>query len=309
MQTQINGFTTWANYRLQLVRHDLMDNVLTDFMRNFNLKVLVESFTGRPFRKLGVFDGLSDSQKETRIQWTADELKVCGIIGNEAKFDCRLITRHSFNHIVDLLWQLVTYDVEFLCQRSAFMRQNNTKRLITHPFSCTPPRPTKKGNGSGGGDVKNSKSLITERDFEMIYSSKKLIKPKKTLDRVFDLINLHLGMTLDGKKIDKVTSFLNILHVRIFCALVNSIIPDTFISDVLLNDAWTFKLIVQTISEIFRFEFSFSLDDLIETDNKGICCFFTFFFMSGYYLRQAKAAVERLDYLSLSILRYVGFCI
>ena len=298
LQTRINGFTTWANYRLQLVGHDSMDNVMTDFMKGYNLKMLVESITGRPFRKLKTFDGLTENQKETRIQWIVDELKDCGIVDRQIKVDCRLVALRVLDNIVDLLWYLVSFDIEFIWARSGYMTQYNMEKLIACPFLCVPP----SWSTSRGEETVNSKTAAMERDDDMILENK-LKKSKTSTNCIFELINRHLKMTRDGRKVKCVTNFSDILNIKVFCALVNSIVADTFISDVLLNDRWTLSLILQTINDLLRFPCTFSLDDFIQADNKGLCCYFTFFFMIGYSLRQSKAAVERLEFLTFSTLK------
>ena len=100
-QTKINGFTVWANHRLQSMGHDPMANILADFMKGYNLKLLVESLTGRPLHKIKTFDGLRDGQRETRIQWLIDECKTCGVIDEQRKLHSRLISIKSFEHVMD----------------------------------------------------------------------------------------------------------------------------------------------------------------------------------------------------------------
>jgi len=45
LETKVNGMTAWANFRLQIAGHDLMKNIVTDFMQGYNLKVLIECKT------------------------------------------------------------------------------------------------------------------------------------------------------------------------------------------------------------------------------------------------------------------------
>lgn len=43
LETRVNGLTAWANFRLQIVGHDVMKNILAEFMDGYNMKILVES--------------------------------------------------------------------------------------------------------------------------------------------------------------------------------------------------------------------------------------------------------------------------
>lgn len=56
MRTRINGFTAWINLRMREFEVDLSD-VLVDLMKGTNLKILIESMTGRELATVQSFDG------------------------------------------------------------------------------------------------------------------------------------------------------------------------------------------------------------------------------------------------------------
>jgi hypothetical protein len=58
MKTRIRGFTAWVNLRLKHTGTDLiLNNILMDLLTGTNIKVLIESITGRDLKKLQSFDG------------------------------------------------------------------------------------------------------------------------------------------------------------------------------------------------------------------------------------------------------------
>lgn len=74
--------------------------------------------------------------------------------------------------------------------------------------------------------------------------------------------------------------------------LVNSLIPGTFTSEVLLNDRWTINLALQTASNIFKVKSLVDSGDLYENDQMGMCAFLAYFLACGYQFCQAQAIVR-----------------
>lgn len=56
LRTRIRGFTAWVNMRL-LPYSQLLSNVLMDLLTGTNMKLLIESITGRELQHLQSFDG------------------------------------------------------------------------------------------------------------------------------------------------------------------------------------------------------------------------------------------------------------
>ena len=56
LRTKIRGFTAWINLRL-MPYDQLLNNVLMDLLTGTNMKLLLESMTGRPMRRLDTMDG------------------------------------------------------------------------------------------------------------------------------------------------------------------------------------------------------------------------------------------------------------
>ena len=49
ISTRINGFTAWINLRLSNSTGQLLDNVLVDLLKGYNMKILLES--KKPFNR------------------------------------------------------------------------------------------------------------------------------------------------------------------------------------------------------------------------------------------------------------------
>ncbi len=56
LRTKIKGMTSWVNLRLSPY-DQLMNNVVMDLLSGTNMKMLMQSLTGREFKKIQNFDG------------------------------------------------------------------------------------------------------------------------------------------------------------------------------------------------------------------------------------------------------------
>jgi hypothetical protein len=88
---------------------------------------------------------------------------------------------------------------------------------------------------------------------------------------------------------------------RVLCGLLNSFVPGTFTSEVLLNDRWTINLVLRTAEDILGIHSSVSSADLMEADEKATCSYMCSLFMLGYKFRQSRAAVCRQNELMVKI--------
>ncbi|KAL9965900.1 hypothetical protein ACROYT_G029758 [Oculina patagonica] len=134
LRTRINGFTAWVNLRLSPSGH-FMHNILTDLLKGYNMKVLLESLTGRPLEKLQSFDGLTQQQKTTRVEWIVKELKHAKVIPKDTYVDSRMFAMRCADQVFDLLWCLVCHDIWFVWERSEFLQQAEGQMLTSKPFS------------------------------------------------------------------------------------------------------------------------------------------------------------------------------
>ncbi|XP_052800686.1 uncharacterized protein LOC128231667 isoform X4 [Mya arenaria] len=167
MRTKINGFTAWVNLRLTPY-NQLLNNVLMDLLNGTHMKYFVESFTGRNLKRLENMDGLTEQQKQTRVDWVVEELKKCRVIPDDVHIDTRLFAMRSADHVFDLLWRLISHDIWFLWERAEYLQVEDNDVLTQVPFRWTPePPPRKKkkkekpkqsllsGFGSSGMDNKS----------------------------------------------------------------------------------------------------------------------------------------------------------
>ncbi|XP_041366840.1 uncharacterized protein LOC121381572 [Gigantopelta aegis] len=316
LKTRIRGFTAWVNLRLIPYNH-LLNNVIMDLLTGTSMKYLVESITGRDFTKLESFDGLSQQQKQTRVEWMLQELKRCNVIPLDIGIDCRMFAMRSADHVFDLLWRLVSHDIWFVWERAEYL-QHEDKDIITQvKFKWTPEPPPKKKkkakprksllSGFGSSAVVDDEPVDNEPEVEWVKFPNsdfmKNFKRKRTAGKypspdqcILQLVNAQLKKTKEGKTIS-CYSIDDLVDSRILCTLVNSFVPNTFTTDLLLNDRWTINIALRTAEKMFYNETQFDSEDLAEADPMAVCAYFTSFFMVAYKYRQCKAVAERVNWI------------
>ncbi|XP_060562776.1 uncharacterized protein LOC132722318 isoform X2 [Ruditapes philippinarum] len=156
LRTKINGFTAWVNLRLTPY-NQLLNNVLMDLLTGTHMKYLLESFTGSHLKGLENLDGLTDQQKQTRIDWVVEELKKKNVIAEDVFVDTRLFAMRSADHVFNLLWRLISHDIWFVWERAEFLQVDDPDILTQVHFTWTPEPPPKKKKSKS----KQKKSLLS----------------------------------------------------------------------------------------------------------------------------------------------------
>ncbi|KAJ8299222.1 hypothetical protein KUTeg_023282 [Tegillarca granosa] len=264
LRTKIKGFTAWVNMRLMPYNH-LLSNVLMDILSGTHMKFLVESLTGRDIKRLESFDGLSQQQKQTRVEWIVEELKKCNLVPDDVAVDTRLFVMRSADHVFDLLWRLISHDIWFVWERAEYLQHDDEDVLTQVPFKWTPEPPPKKKKRKKSP----KKSLLSDLDADWIKFPNaeycKNFKKRRPDENMYpgaekcilEMINYQLKSVED------------LVDSRVLCALINSFVPNTFTTDLLLNDRYA--------------------------DPMSVCAYFAFFFMVAYKLRQCRAVVNRVN--------------
>ncbi|KAL9965899.1 hypothetical protein ACROYT_G029757 [Oculina patagonica] len=161
-----------------------------------------------------------------------------------------------------------------------------SRSLIQTPIG-TPELPSPSPTSTAKSD-----DMVTKRHRSRNYPSPEYC--------ILDMVNAHLKMNREGRKLTRgVLSLSDLTDSRVLCALVNSFVPETFTTEVLLNDRWTINLALTTANQMFKSSNPFDSQDLVEGDIMSVCCYFGFFFMSGYKYRQSRAVLKRLDELNV----------
>ncbi|XP_019625385.1 PREDICTED: uncharacterized protein LOC109470757 [Branchiostoma belcheri] len=329
LRTRINGFTAWVN--LRLVSYSLsISNILNELLTGSHLKMLVQSFTGMQMKKLQSMDGLTETQKLTRVEWAVTALKKSQVIEEEARIDCRLVTMRSADHVFDLMWHLIAYDIWFLWERADYLQQEDLKVLTQVPYKWTPePPPLKKkpkrkmktdllaGFGAKASVADGPEELGEDQSQHDRYPGTEVaLSYKKNLPRggwlsypspddcILDLVCAQLARVREGSKLT-VECLDDIADSRVLCALINSFVPGTFTTEVLLNDRWTLNLALQTIGAMTYCSVPMTSQDLVEADPKALSAFMCFFFMSCFKFRQSRAVKARVHELHL-LMQEVG---
>ncbi|XP_071809537.1 uncharacterized protein [Asterias amurensis] len=327
LRTKINGFTSWVNLRLKPYEM-LMNNVIMDLLKGTNLKMLLQSMTGIDNKKLQNFDGMTQQQKTTRVEWIVKELKDSEVIPGDVYVDCRLFAMRHADHVFELLWRLSTHDIWFTWERLEYLMHHNDKILCEIPFEWTPrPPPEKKKkkrvkynksflSGFGGASLVAEVIPSSPEPTEPVAPVKdplyikypgedfcKKFKPNKKSwpvpspsDCIVEMVNTLLNTTREGKKLN-VESLDDIVDSRVLCALVNAFAPGTFTTEVMLNDRWTINLALRTFDKMVRINTPVDSQDLVEADSMAISTYMIVFFMCGFKLRQSKAVLGRMKEL------------
>lgn len=295
-----------------------------DLLTGTHMKYLIESMTGTNIKRLESFDGLTQQQKQTRIDWIVEDLKSNGVLPQDSNVDSRLFVIRSADQVFEVLWRLVSHDIWFVWERAEYLQHEDEDILCQVPFKWTPeplpekPKPKKTakkslltGFGPGAGTEDDQEEQEETEPAEATYARfpnadyVKKFKKKKVMyenypspdECIMEMVNYQLKTTRDGKslyayKID------DLVDSRVLCALVNSFVPNTFTSDLLLNDRWTINLALKTAEKMFYADTPFNSEDLVEADVQSVCAYFAFFFMMGYKFRQSKAMLNRFDFMN-----------
>ncbi|PIK38560.1 hypothetical protein BSL78_24599 [Apostichopus japonicus] len=372
LRTKVNGITAWVNLRLK--GYDLLlNNVLMDLMKGTNVKMLIQSLTGIDNKKLQSFDGLTQQQKTTRVEWIVKELKervylsssvfdhswsflYSGVIPDDMYVDCRLFAMRHADHtnvkrdtllslagpekiqtnmkrdtllslagpemsitVFDLLWKLVSHDIWHTWERLEYLTLDNNETLTEIPFEWIPrPAPVKKKKKK----VKYNQSLLSGFGSSSVIAEAipaaaeaspppaephikfpgeefcKKFKSRKNKDHpdpeecILEMINKMLKV---GKE-----TIVSIELVHYFshfkpglCEFVNSFVPGTFTTEILLNDRWSINLAIRMFEKMIRISTPIDSQDLVEADSSAICSTFCVYLMCGFKLRQARAALGR----------------
>ncbi|KAK6482400.1 hypothetical protein HHUSO_G15403 [Huso huso] len=330
-QSQVTGFTAWANVRLLASDHQVT-NVLKDLFIGTHLKALLESFTGKSLRRMQSMDGLTLQQVITRVEWFVEELKKAKIISENDNINCRAIARRNYECVLNLLWKLIAHDIWFTWERSSQLQLSDDKLLCSIPFKWTPEAPptSKKTDPPSGStlalfaDLEALSSPINGsgvsptsepcpqpevepfpgRDLAKAYNSKIPIRGWEFYPSpdqcILEMVNSHLQMSAKGKNL-LAKSLDNLVDGHILCCLANSFLPGTFTTEVLLNDRWSANLALKTMEKLLYASSSFTSDDLYQGDSTAVCAYMCSIFMAGYKYKQCRAVAQSVKKLQIQI--------
>ncbi|XP_032894096.1 uncharacterized protein LOC116984113 [Amblyraja radiata] len=327
LRTRITCYTAWANARCSSLSRQL-NNIFIELFTDNHLKKLLESFTGKAPRNMnGMAQRQSKQNLIPRFELFLEELQKAGIIPKDSKIDCGLIAKKNIKSVSDLLWKLIVYDIRFTWERSSQLLLNNEKLVCAICFKWTlqvkssaqkqakaPPSffaglafPLDETKGSSVSTQVESYYLQNSEPFpghELAKAFNKKI-PKEgwnnypsAVECILDLINTHLQIAAKGRKLC-VKDIGDLADSHVWCYLVNSFMPGTFIVEVLPYDRWTTNLALKTMEAIICISTSLTSQDLLEADPKALCAYLCVIFMCGYKFRQSIAVVKYIKELQL----------
>ncbi|KAL5484044.1 hypothetical protein EMCRGX_G020475 [Ephydatia muelleri] len=309
MKSSIDGLTAWANVRLAS-KNCQAENILKDIMEGQRMKALLECITGSTSKRLDTLDGygyfmylneqyflcctiqnrLTFNQKVIRVDWFVDALRASNKLPSKLKVDSKFFAMHSSDHVFPVLWTLVEHDVSLLRDLSSiYIKQPNPQVTIAEPFRLGPACHVKTDQPK--------LFYLTVGGESLINPLRKRVPPAQrptAQDSLIELTHLILKSTPEGKRL-QFNDISDLTDTRILCALVNTIIPGTFTSEVLLNDRWTINLALNCLSKIFRVLSPVDSETLTEAKELGSFPFIAYFLLCSYQFVQTRAVIRRLE--------------
>ncbi|KAJ1164296.1 hypothetical protein NDU88_004741 [Pleurodeles waltl] len=292
-------------------------------------------FTGKPVKRLQSFDGLTQQQILTRVEWFVAEMKKHDVIDEKANMDCQSIALRNVDHVLKFLWKLIEHDIWFTWESSCQLQDTDADVVCSVPFQWTPEvKPTLKENAPAPRSALSMMASLEELEnlssplssvtlpTETQPSNLNDLHPfpghelSKTYNKkipkggwrcypssekcIIDLINGLLKVSCKDQKL-KVKTLQDLMDSCVMCSVVNAFLPKTFPLEVLLNDRWTINMALKTLEALLRVSTSFSSDDLVKAEPQALCAYVCFIFMAGYKYKQSRTVAESMKKLHLEI--------
>jgi ankyrin repeat protein len=262
-------------------------------MKGETMKILIQRLTGEPPRRFGTLDGLTREQLITRVEWFLEILRNNYLIPTNLEVNPAFFIQHSTDHVYPVLWQLIRNDVCMLWEIAPYFQTSSPSStvILSYPLTDGPSiivnravkfEPFYKSANTG--------KIISLRNFKRATEAVNL-KPERIM---IDLVNKQLKIVPEGKRL-KITSLEELADSRILCCLVNSFVPGTFTTEVLLNDRWTINLTLISMAKFFKIESNLNTTDIKNGNFMGSCGFLVFLFISGYQFIQARVVLDRIE--------------
>ncbi|XP_063783764.1 uncharacterized protein LOC134932872 isoform X2 [Pseudophryne corroboree] len=314
-QTRVNGFTAWINMRL-LEFNGHVNNILHDLFQGTNMRILLESFTGKALRRFESLDGLTQQQIITRVEWFVSEMKKIDVLPQ---------------NVLNLLWKLISYDLLFTWERSSQLMHRDDKVICSVPFKWTPeaapPMKEKPESRSVSSilaslDVLSKKSLQPDPEERIAPPQTAVWHPfpgrahaqsfNKNIPKggwasypspeqcVLQIVNSLLKEASKDASTE-IMKIEDLVHCNVICTIVNYFLPHTFAIDVILDDRWAVNVALKTLEALLFITTSFSCDDLLQGDLQAVCAYLCFVCMAGFKYKQSRSVVNYTKQLTLQI--------
>ncbi|XP_048405148.1 uncharacterized protein LOC125460951 isoform X2 [Stegostoma tigrinum] len=330
-QSKIACYTAWANMRCSSLDRPL-NNVFTDLFAGTHLKSLLEGFIGKSSKNMRSMTCCHSSrQVAAQFELLLVELRAAGILPENSEIDCGTIAKKNTKRIMELLWRLIVHDIQFTWERSSQLLLDNDKLVCSVCFKWTPKvqsldqeksiQETKtplsffdeleiSTDSTEKSSISSVIKSLQSQDFEP-FPGREVAKifnkkiPKEGWDYypsgvecILDLVNAHLQIASEGHKL-LIKDLSDLVDSHVWCYLVNSFMPGTFIVEMLPCDRWITNLALKTMEEFICTSTSFTSQDLLEVDSKALCTYMCFIFMSGYKFKQSRAVTNCIRELHL----------
>ncbi|KAM3924789.1 uncharacterized protein RB166_008143 [Leptodactylus fuscus] len=327
-QTRTNGFTAWVNVRLFEVNGQV-NNVLCDLFQGKNMKLLLESFTGKSLKRFDSLDELTQQQIITRVEWFVREMRNNDVIPKSSTINCKSIALQSPKHVLNILWKLVSHDLLFTWKRSSKLMHIDDQVVCSVPFKWTPqihPSVKEEPKGRSVSSLLSSSDALTNRTQQLSLededSSQDATEWKAFQGHVpsyrkkfskgdqasypspdqcaLQIVNAFLKEASKGT-ISEISSLEDLVHSSVICSLVNYFLPHTFAIQVILDDRWFVNVALKTLEKLLFITSPFSCDDLLQGDLQAVCAYVCFICMAGLKYKQSRSVVNYNKQLSFRI--------
>lgn len=240
-------------------------------------------------KKIQSCDDLTDQQKKTRIEWIIAELQDNDVLPYNYVYDRDRLVIGDPDEIAWFLWNLVRYDIKEVWDITRQFLLSESQ-VLNESYSWIPvPRAESPFDGNTGLSYKEVKNRENARKLR---EKKKNMKPE---DAIIETILQHIEQSPGGRRCPPLNDIEDLSDTRILLRLINSIFPQTFTPEVLLNDRWTINLALDLVGEMMNVPHKVDSEDLVHCDLMAVCAFFAALLMRGLQFKQAVAVVERAD--------------
>ncbi|XP_040268960.1 ankyrin-3-like [Bufo bufo] len=288
--------------------------------RPFSINV-IWSFTGKSLRRFDSFDGLTQQQIITRVEWFVTEMKNYDVLPKNASIDCKSIALQKPEHVLNLLLKLVSHDLLFTWERSSQLMHLDDKVVCSVPFKWTPeiqPSVKQQPKLRSVSSLLDSLDALTNRTeqpsleehssqdsavwkafpgHEVALGYKKdILKGRRTNDPNPEQCALQMVNALlkEASKdtISEISRLEDLVHTNVICSLVNYFLPHTFAIQIILDDRWAVNVALKTLEKLLFITSSFSCDDLTKGDLQAVCAYVCFICMAGFKYKQSRSVVN-----------------
>ncbi|XP_073510775.1 uncharacterized protein [Phyllobates terribilis] len=226
---------------------------------------VLSGFTGKSLKRFDTLDGLTQEQILTRVECFVPEMKKYHVLPKSASINCKSIALKNPEHVLHILWKMVSHDLLFAWEHSSQLMHTDDKVICSIPFKWTPEiqasvkeelKLRSKSPRLASLDALNNRihqlSLgeHSSQDFtistafpghELALSYKENIMKGEQISYpspeqcALQIVNALLKEA-SKDHISEISRLEDLVHCNVICSIVNYFLPHTFAIQVILDD-------------------------------------------------------------------------